>query len=90
MARRIPARFDQRMRATAVRLGGPSAAATPFLDWDASLPDPQPPVAIGLGTLTRWIRRPVRTLVRERLGLALGDRDRDEQQAHRQGRQDRG
>jgi exodeoxyribonuclease V gamma subunit len=78
MARRIPARFDQRMRATAVRLGGPRAAATPFLDWDASLPDPKPPIAIGLATLTRWIRRPVRTLVRERLGLALGDRDRDE------------
>jgi exodeoxyribonuclease V gamma subunit len=72
-----PRRYDVRMFKAAQALAVAREGLRPFASPDVVLPDEQPPVAVTIDGLCRWVRRPVRTLMRERLGLYLDEGEDD-------------
>jgi exodeoxyribonuclease V gamma subunit len=66
-------RYDGRMHAAAVSLARARGGGPPFLALDADLAIAAAPQTYDLETLVKWLRRPVRTLVKDRLGLYVDD-----------------
>jgi exodeoxyribonuclease V gamma subunit len=77
IGRPVPRRFDGRMYTAASALAAERTGGMPLMAEGLRLPDPQPPTSLTIDALTRWLRRPVRTMMRERLGLYLDDPQRD-------------
>ncbi|MEN9786236.1 MAG: hypothetical protein RLZZ299_1500 [Pseudomonadota bacterium] len=72
-----PVRYDARMHLAACALARGRHGFPPFAAMGETLPEGPRPLGFTLDALVRWVRRPVRTLVRERLGLHLQDGEQE-------------
>ena len=72
-----PRRFDGRMAAAAAALAGRRGAAPVLFPPGCILSDPMPPPEISIDELIRWLTKPVRQLIKTRVGLHL-DEDGEE------------
>lgn len=70
-----PRRFDSRMYTAATRLVGARGPVPAVVSPHATFPETGVPTALTLRELLDWTRRPVRTLVRERVGVSLREYD---------------
>lgn len=66
-------RFDARMHAAAAALALTRAAAPPFLTFDMEFPEAEPVTTVSVDELVEWLRKPLQSLIKRRLGLYLSD-----------------
>lgn len=68
-----PRRFDARMHAAAAALAGARGEGAPFLTFDMEFPESEPIDRVTVAELVEWLRKPLRTLIKRRLGLYMSD-----------------